>query len=64
MGKFDNIKYEPMEYKIKWFLPLSFTRKYEMFASFMQFYRDIQKGKKRDVNLRRTQRGIQGTKQK
>lgn len=64
MGKFDNIKCEPLEDKVKWFLPLSFTRKYEMFASFMQFYRDIQKGKKKDVNLRRTQRNIQSVKQK
>lgn len=64
MGKFDNMTYETMEEKVKWFRPLSFTRKYEMFASFMEFYRDIEESRKKDVNLKRTQRNIQGVKPK
>jgi len=43
--KFGKIPYETLEEKVKWFRPLSFTRKYEIFASFMQFYRDIKKDK-------------------
>ena len=56
MGKFDNIKCKPMEYKVKWFLPLSFTKKYKMFASFMELFRELGKNRKKDVTIRRTHR--------
>ncbi len=63
-GKFDNIKCEPMEYKVKWFLPLSDTKKYEMLMGFLEFFIEAQKGEKKNVYHRRTPGNIQGTRQK
>lgn len=64
MGKFDNIKYEPMEYKVKWFLPLSDTKKYEMLMGFLDFFTEAQKSNRKNAYHRKTFRNIQGTKQK
>jgi hypothetical protein len=61
--KFDNIKYEPMDYKVKWFLPLSDTKKYEMLTGFLDFFAEAKKGKTEYANHRKPSRNIQGIEQ-
>jgi len=50
MGRFDNIKCEPLEYKVQWFLPLSDTKKYEMLMGFLDFFIEVQKEEKKKVH--------------
>lgn len=63
-GRFDNIKYESMEDKVKWFLPLSFTRKYQMLISFVELFQEMEKNNKKNGTFRKAHRNIQGVKQK
>ena len=61
---YKSIRYESMEYKVKWFLPLSDTKKYEMLMGFLEFFNEAQRSNKQNGYHRKAHRNIQGAKQK